>query len=56
MSGSGGIYKYRCKYFLTHDCPNWVFVNYAPCADCCVSISCLSKYLMPLPSRSFGLL
>lgn len=37
MSGSGGFYKYRCKYFLTHDCPNWVFVNYAPCADCCVS-------------------
>ncbi|CAK7203720.1 hypothetical protein SEUCBS139899_006466 [Sporothrix eucalyptigena] len=37
MSGSGGFYKYRCKYFLTHDCPNWVFVNYAPCADCCAA-------------------
>ncbi|ERS96606.1 hypothetical protein HMPREF1624_06815 [Sporothrix schenckii ATCC 58251] len=37
MSGSGGFYKYRCKYFMTHDCPNWVFVNYAPCADCCAA-------------------
>ncbi|CAK7229336.1 hypothetical protein SCUCBS95973_007186 [Sporothrix curviconia] len=37
MSGSGGFYKYRCKYFLSHDCPNWVFVNNAPCADCCAA-------------------
>lgn len=34
---SGGFYKYRCKYFLSHECPNWVYVNHAPCADCCVS-------------------
>ncbi|KAI7784288.1 hypothetical protein SLS64_007050 [Diaporthe eres] len=23
MSGSGGFYKYRCKYFYTHNCTNW---------------------------------
>lgn len=34
MSGSGGYYKYRCKYWLTHDCPHWVWVNNAPCAHC----------------------
>ncbi|KAK3946243.1 hypothetical protein QBC46DRAFT_3005 [Diplogelasinospora grovesii] len=34
MSGSGGFYKYRCKYFYTHNCPNWVWVNNAPCASC----------------------
>jgi len=33
MSG-GGYYKYRCKYWLTHDCPHWVWVNNAPCAHC----------------------
>src|ERR1700712_5753689 len=37
MSGSGGYYKYRCKYWLTHNCPNWVWVNNAPCAHCLVS-------------------
>ncbi|KAG6037567.1 hypothetical protein E4U41_004901 [Claviceps citrina] len=31
---SGGFYKYRCKYFLTHECQNWVWVNNAPCATC----------------------
>ncbi|KAI0830914.1 hypothetical protein F5Y06DRAFT_301804 [Hypoxylon sp. FL0890] len=35
MSGSGGFYKYRCKYFYTHNCPNWVYVNNSPCANCC---------------------
>ncbi|KAI2471539.1 hypothetical protein F4781DRAFT_429228 [Annulohypoxylon bovei var. microspora] len=35
MSGSGGYYKYRCKYFYTHNCPNWVYVNNSPCANCC---------------------
>ncbi|KAI1769105.1 hypothetical protein GGR53DRAFT_226796 [Hypoxylon sp. FL1150] len=35
MSGSGGFYKYRCKYFYTHNCPNWVYVNNSPCAACC---------------------
>ncbi|KAK3943199.1 hypothetical protein QBC46DRAFT_378508 [Diplogelasinospora grovesii] len=34
MSGSGGFYKFRCKYFYTHDCPNWVWVSHAPCASC----------------------
>jgi hypothetical protein len=34
MSGSGGFYKYRCRYFLTHNCPNWVWVHNAPCANC----------------------
>ncbi|KAH8601440.1 hypothetical protein B0O99DRAFT_681459 [Bisporella sp. PMI_857] len=31
---SGGYYKYRCKYWLTFNCPNWVWVNNAPCAHC----------------------
>ncbi|KAG5976238.1 hypothetical protein E4U56_002193 [Claviceps arundinis] len=31
---SGGFYKYRCKYFYTHDCQNWVWMNNAPCATC----------------------
>ncbi|KAH8684619.1 hypothetical protein BGZ60DRAFT_442622 [Tricladium varicosporioides] len=34
MSGSGGYYKYRCKYFFTHNCPHWVWVHNAPCAHC----------------------
>jgi len=34
MSGSGGFYKYRCRYFLSHNCPNWVWVHNAPCAAC----------------------
>lgn len=34
MSGAGGYFKYRCKYFLTYNCPNWVWVNNAPCAHC----------------------
>ncbi|EFX06445.1 hypothetical protein CMQ_6766 [Grosmannia clavigera kw1407] len=37
MSGSGGFYKYHCKNFLTYNCQNWVFVNNAPCADCCAA-------------------
>lgn len=36
MSGSGGFYKYRCKYFYTHNCQNWVWVNKAACASCLV--------------------
>ncbi|OAQ73224.2 hypothetical protein VFPPC_00992 [Pochonia chlamydosporia 170] len=31
---SGGFYKYHCKYFYTHNCQNWVWVNNAPCATC----------------------
>lgn len=34
MSGQGGYYKYRCKYWLTFNCPHWVWVNNAPCAHC----------------------
>ncbi|PSS22034.1 hypothetical protein M430DRAFT_40825 [Amorphotheca resinae ATCC 22711] len=34
MSGTGGYYKYRCKYWLTYNCPNWVWVNNASCAHC----------------------
>ncbi|RFU78826.1 hypothetical protein TARUN_3393 [Trichoderma arundinaceum] len=34
MSGSGGFYKYRCKNFYSHNCPNWVWVNNSPCATC----------------------
>ncbi|KFA63806.1 hypothetical protein S40285_09948 [Stachybotrys chlorohalonatus IBT 40285] len=31
---SGGFYRYRCKYFFSHNCPNWVWVNNSPCATC----------------------
>ncbi|KAJ9149819.1 hypothetical protein NKR23_g4030 [Pleurostoma richardsiae] len=34
MSGSGGFYKYRCKYFYTHNCPEWVWVNNSACPAC----------------------
>jgi len=34
MSSSGGYYKYRCKYWMTYNCPNWVWVNNSPCAHC----------------------
>jgi hypothetical protein len=37
MSGSGGFYKYRCKYFYTHNCDNWVYANGHACAMCLVS-------------------
>ncbi|PHH87903.1 hypothetical protein CDD83_8256 [Cordyceps sp. RAO-2017] len=33
MSGNG-FYKYRCKYFISHECGNWVWVANAPCAEC----------------------
>ncbi|OTB04056.1 hypothetical protein M426DRAFT_166478 [Hypoxylon sp. CI-4A] len=45
MSGSGGFYKYRCKYFFTHNCPNWVYVNNSPCANCCAE----GRDEVPLP-------
>jgi hypothetical protein len=38
MSGSGGFYKYRCKYFLSHNCPNWVYCNGHACANCLVRL------------------
>ena len=37
MSGSGGFYKYRCKYFYTKSCQNWVYVNGEACVTCLVS-------------------
>lgn len=36
MSGTGGFYKYRCKYFYTYNCPNWVYCNGHACAMCLV--------------------
>lgn len=36
MAGNG-FYKYRCKYFISHGCDNWVWVAKAPCATCLVS-------------------
>ncbi|KAJ6782439.1 hypothetical protein PWT90_07996 [Aphanocladium album] len=33
-SPGGGFYKYRCKYFLSHDCKNWVWVIDTPCSTC----------------------
>ena len=38
MSGSGGYYKYRCKYWLTFNCQSWVWINNAPCAHCLVGL------------------
>ena len=46
MSGSGGYYKYRCKYWLTYNCPNWVWVNNAPCAYCLVSFYLTLIYVL----------
>lgn len=37
MSGSGGYHQFRCKYFLTHNCNNWVWVANTACASCMVS-------------------
>lgn len=34
MSASGGFYTYRCKYFYTHNCTNWVYTNNSPCTSC----------------------
>ncbi|KAG0641449.1 hypothetical protein HOY80DRAFT_1135259 [Tuber brumale] len=33
MSGSG-FYKFRCKYWLTYNCRQWVWVNNSACAEC----------------------
>ncbi|PSR80031.1 hypothetical protein BD289DRAFT_441544 [Coniella lustricola] len=33
-SGSGGFNKYRCKYFFTYNCQNWVYVSSSACANC----------------------
>ena len=37
MSSPGGFYKYRCKYFYSHNCKNWVWVHDTPCSTCLVS-------------------
>lgn len=37
-SGSGGFYKYRCKFFNSHHCANWCYVKTSPCASCLVSL------------------
>ncbi|KAK4223220.1 hypothetical protein QBC38DRAFT_54387 [Podospora fimiseda] len=31
---SGGYNKFRCKYWLSHDCPNWVYMNGHACGAC----------------------
>ncbi|KAI0099294.1 hypothetical protein GGR51DRAFT_535549 [Nemania sp. FL0031] len=49
MSGGGGFYKFRCKYFLSHDCPNWVYVNGTACAQC----SALGRDLEPAASMTW---
>jgi len=55
MSGSGGYYKYRCKYWLTYNCPNWVWVNNATCAHCLASwpslFWALSNYYLQADGR-----
>ncbi|KAL6864156.1 hypothetical protein J3F83DRAFT_742724 [Trichoderma novae-zelandiae] len=47
MSGSGGFYKYRCKNFYSHNCPNWVWVNNSPCATCIAEGRDADVQLMP---------
>lgn len=54
MSGSGGFYKYRCKYFYTHNCNNWVYVNNAPCANCLVSARPPPPHLVQTNPRPCG--
>lgn len=49
---SGGYYKYRCKYFFTHNCPYWVWVHNAPCAHCLVLFLSLTALL--IANRSVG--
>ncbi|KAI9897554.1 hypothetical protein N3K66_007410 [Trichothecium roseum] len=31
---SGGFYQYRCKYFYTYNCANWVNINGGVCTVC----------------------
>lgn len=57
-SGSGGFYKYRCKYFYTHNCSNWVYVSNAACATCLVSIChtiCPTRFFSSLVFLTHGL-
>ncbi|ETS01509.1 hypothetical protein M419DRAFT_80537 [Trichoderma reesei RUT C-30] len=53
MSGSGGFYKYRCKNFYSHNCPNWVWVNNSPCATCIVNAE--EQQLLPSAVMSHGI-
>jgi len=50
MSG-GGYYKYRCKYWLSHNCPHWVWVNNAPCAHCLADGRDSDNVVVPPPFR-----
>ncbi|KAM3533459.1 hypothetical protein MY4038_003245 [Beauveria bassiana] len=33
-SPGSGFYKYHCRYFNVHNCPEWVWVNNATCPTC----------------------
>jgi hypothetical protein len=37
LGKSSGRGRYRCKYFFTHDCQNWVYGKHSNCATCSVS-------------------
>ncbi|KAI5860336.1 hypothetical protein GGS23DRAFT_233163 [Durotheca rogersii] len=54
MSGSGGFYKYRCKYFYTHNCPNWVYVNNSPCASCCAEGRDVDGAVVEMPTWRYS--
>ncbi|KAL7783271.1 hypothetical protein V8C37DRAFT_406674 [Trichoderma ceciliae] len=45
---SGGFYKYRCKNFYSHNCPNWVWVNNSLCATCMAEGRDTEAQSMPL--------
>ncbi|KAK8129786.1 hypothetical protein PG999_002166 [Apiospora kogelbergensis] len=32
--GGGGYYKYHCRCFYVHNCPQMVYVNNSMCANC----------------------
>ncbi|KAK6824704.1 hypothetical protein PG995_015690 [Apiospora arundinis] len=32
--GGGGVYRYRCRCFYSHNCPNWTYVNNTCCTQC----------------------
>ncbi|KAL7819260.1 hypothetical protein V8C44DRAFT_354784 [Trichoderma aethiopicum] len=55
MSGSGGFYKYRCKNFYSHNCPNWVWVNNSPCATCIAEGRDAEEESMPSTMGSHGI-
>lgn len=37
MASSGGPSKWRCRYFYTYNCNNWVYVRGSSCQMCIVS-------------------